>query len=278
MDGYVYFGKKEIDAMKHCKIISFQSTGYNEVDLDYATEKGIGVCSILDYCTQETAENTMALMLNLLRGIRHYDRSVQQDKVWDYLVAKDLHLKRIAGQVLGIAGLGRIGQSVARKALGFDMSVIAYDPYLSRETIEAEGCACAESLEALCREADVISLHVPLTEENRHLINARSLSWMKPSALLLNFSRGLVVDNDALYEALSEGRLAGAALDAHVPEPPDFAHPLYRLDNVLLSPHIAGNSEDALRRMSLKLAEGIDDVLSGRVPDSCANKKELYGG
>ena len=101
---------------------------------------------------------------------------------------------------------------------------------------------------------------------------------MKPTALLLNFSRGLVVDSDALYGALSEGRLAGAALDAHVPEPPDFSHPLYQLENVLLSPHIAGNSVDALRRMSLKLAEGIDDVLCGRVPDSCANKKELYGG
>ena len=110
IDGYVYFGKKELDAAKKCRILSFQSTGYNEVDLDYATEKGIGVCSILDYCTQETAENTMALMLSLLRGIRFYDRSVQQDKVWDYLVAKDLHLKRISGQTLGIAGLGRIGR------------------------------------------------------------------------------------------------------------------------------------------------------------------------
>ena len=128
IDGYVHFGKKEIDAMDHCKVISFQSTGYNEADLDYAREKGIAVCSILDYCTQETAESAMALMLNLQRGIRQYDRSVQQDHVWDYQVVPGL--KRIAGQVMGIAGLGRIGQSVARKALAFDMEVIAYDPFL----------------------------------------------------------------------------------------------------------------------------------------------------
>ena len=116
IDGYVHFGKKEIDAMDHCKVISFQSTGYNEADLDYAKEKGIAVCSILDYCTQETAESAMALMLNLQRGIRQYDRSVQQDHVWDYQVVPGL--KRIAGQVMGIAGLGRIGQSVAPQGAG----------------------------------------------------------------------------------------------------------------------------------------------------------------
>ena len=132
IDGYVHFGKKEIDAMDHCKVISFQSTGYNEADLDYAKEKGIAVCSILDYCTQETAESAMALMLNLQRGNRQYDRRVQQDHVWDYQVVPGL--KRIAGQVMGIAGLGRLGQSGARHAQSFAMEgVAAAHPLLVNE-------------------------------------------------------------------------------------------------------------------------------------------------
>ena len=117
VNSYVYFGKKEIDALKKCKVISFQSTGYNEVDLEYAEEKGVAVVSILDYCTQETAENAFAMMLCLQRAIRIYDRSVQVDKEWNYLAAQ--HLQRIEGQTMGIVGLGRIGQSVARTALKF---------------------------------------------------------------------------------------------------------------------------------------------------------------
>ena len=167
IDGYVHFGKKEIDAMDHCKVISFQSTGYNEADLDYAREKGIAVCSILDYCTQETAESAMALMLNLQRGIRQYDRSVQQDHVWDYQVVP--HLKRIAGQVMGIAGLGRIGQSVARKAQAFDMEVIAYDPFLPPAIAENLGVKLVD-FDTLLAESDVLSLHMNLTDENYHCL------------------------------------------------------------------------------------------------------------
>ena len=264
-----------LDAGAKLEAVGENGVGVDNIDVAYATAKGIPVLTTGQANLWSAAEHTVFAMGALLKRIPYYDTRMREG---NWKSRDDGGVFDAAGKTFGIIGFGRIGRDVAGIVKAFRMKVIAYDPYLSRETIEAEGCACAESLEALCREADVISLHVPLTEENRHLINARSLSWMKPSALLLNFSRGLVVDNDALYEALSEGRLAGAALDAHVPEPPDFAHPLYRLDNVLLSPHIAGNSEDALRRMSLKLAEGIDDVLSGRVPDSCANKKELYGG
>ena len=134
INGYIYFGKKELDALKRCRVISFQSTGYNEVDMAYATEKGIGIVSIEDYCTQETAENAIALMLCLQRGLRIYDRSVQVDKEWIYDKAPGL--KRIEGQVMGIVGLGRIGRSVAKKAHGLDMRVIAYDPFVPAETAD----------------------------------------------------------------------------------------------------------------------------------------------
>ena len=157
------------------------------------------------------------------------------------------------------------------------MDVLVYDAYLCRAPIEAMGYLYAESMDELCEKADVISLHMPLTKENTHIINEHTLSLMKPSAFVMNFSRGLMVDEDALYRALKEKKIAAAALDAFSPEPPNFSHPLYSLDNVLLFPHTAGISEDARKRMSIQVSKGIDDVLSGRIPECCANKKEVFG-
>lgn len=169
-----------------------------------------------------------------------------------------------------------IGQMVAELAKAFRMEVLVFDPFLPREKIESMGCRWAETFDDLCRQSDVISLHMPLTPENTHMINDHSLSLMKPTAFVINFSRGMMVDLDALYRALAEKKIAGAALDAFTPEPPDFSHPIYKLDNVLLSPHTAGISEAARRRMSIQVAKGIDDVLSGRVPECCANKMEIF--
>lgn len=235
IDGYVYFGKKEIDAMKNCKVISFQSTGYNEADLEYAASKGIAVCSILDYCTQETAENTMALMLNLQRAIRQYDRSVQQDKVWDYGVVQ--HLRRIEGQTMGIAGLGRIGQSVAKKAKGFDMNVIAYDPYLPPEIAEGLGVELVD-FDELLAESDVISIHMNLTEDNYHMFNKETFRKCKKQPIIVNEGRGALVSDDDLLWALEEGYVRGAALDMLESENPDLNNcKLLGRDDVLLTPH-----------------------------------------
>lgn len=243
INGYVYFGKKELDTMKHCKVLSFQSTGYNEVDLEYATERGIAVCSILDYCTQETAENAMALMLNLQRGIRRYDKSVQQDKVWDYLVAKDMHLRRIAGQTMGIAGLGRIGQSVARKAMSFDMPVIAYDPYLPPEIAEKLGVKLVD-FDALLEQSDVISIHMNLTDENFHIFNKDAFKKMKKQPIIINEGRGALICDDDLLWALDQGLIRGAGLDMLESENPDLSQcKLLGRDNVLLTPHSGYYSE-----------------------------------
>lgn len=251
VDGYVYFGKKEIDAMDHCKVISFQSTGYNEADLEYAAEKGVCVCSILDYCTQETAENTMALMLNLERAIRQYDRSVQVDRVWDYSAVK--HLRRIAGQVLGIVGLGRIGQSVARKAQAFDMEVIAYDPFLPREVAEKLGVELVE-LDTLLLKADVISLHMNLTDENYHMFNKETFMKCKKQPILVNEGRGALVSDDDLVWALDNGYIRGAALDMLESEDPDLSKcALLGRDNVLLTPH-CGYFSDTSNYLVAKLS------------------------
>lgn len=243
INGYVYFGKKELDALEKCRIISFQSTGYNEVDLKYAEEKGIGVCSILDYCTQETAENAMALMLNLQRAIRLYDRSVQQDHVWDYLVARDMHLKRIEGQVMGIAGLGRIGQSVARKAQGFGMPVIAYDPFLPPEIAEKLGVKLVD-FDTLLAESDVISIHMNLTDENFHMFDREAFAKMKKRPIIVNEGRGALVSDEALVWALDNDLIRGAALDMLESENPDLSDcKLLGRENVLLTPHSGYYSE-----------------------------------
>lgn len=251
INGYVYFGKKEIDAMKHCKVISFQSTGYNEADLEYAASKGIAVCSILDYCTQETAENAMALMLNLQRAIRQYDRSVQQDRVWDYGVVQ--HLRRIEGQVMGIAGLGRIGQSVAKKAQGFDMPVIAYDPYLPPEIAEKLGVRLVD-FDTLLAESDVISIHMNLTEENYHIFNKETFKKCKKQPIIVNEGRGALISDDDLLWALDEGLVRGAALDMLESENPDLNNcKLLGRDDVLLTPH-SGYFSDTSNYLVAKLS------------------------
>ena len=251
INGYVYLGKKEIDAMPKCKVISFQSTGYNEADLDYAKEKGIAVCSILDYCTQETAESAMALMLNLQRGIRQYDRSVQQDHVWDYQVVPGL--KRIAGQVMGIAGLGRIGQSVARKAQAFDMEVIAYDPFLPPTIAENLGVKLVD-FDTLLAESDVLSLHMNLTEENYHMFNKEAFMKCKKHPIIVNEGRGPLICDDDLVWALDNGYIRGAALEMVESEDPDLSTcPLVGRDDVLLTPH-SGYYSDTSNYLVAKLS------------------------
>ena len=251
IDGYVYFGKKEIDAMKHCKVISFQSTGYNEADLEYAASKGIAVCSILDYCTQETAENTMALMLNLERAIRQNDRSVQVDKVWDYSVVQ--HLRRISGLTLGICGLGRIGQAVAKRSLAFEMQVIAYDPFLPPKIAEDLGVKLVD-LDTLLAESDIISLHMNLTDENYHMFNKETFKKCKKNPSIVNEGRGALINDDDLLWALENGYIRGAALDMLESENPDLSTcDLLGRDDVLLTPH-SGYFSDTSNYLVAKLS------------------------
>ena len=212
IDGYVHFGKKEIDAMDHC---------------------------------------AMALMLNLQRGIRQYDRSVQQDHVWDYQVVP--HLKRIAGQVMGIAGLGRIGQSVARKALAFDMEVIAYDPFLPPAIAENLGVKLVD-FDTLLAESDVLSLHMNLTDENYHMFNKEAFMKCKKHPIIVNEGRGPLICDEDLVWALDNGYIRGAALDMVESEDPDLdTCPLVGRDDVLLTPH-SGYYSDTSNYLVAKLS------------------------
>lgn len=254
MYGYVYLDREKIDAMPKCKVISFESTGFNEVDFDYATQKGITIVSIEDYCTQETAENAFTMMLCLQRATLLYNRSVQQDKEWS--VAAVLHLQRVEGQTMGIVGLGRIGRSVATKAHGFGMRVIAYDPYLPPEIAESVGVKLV-AFDTLLEEADVISIHMNLTEENVHMFNKETFRKMKKKPILINEGRGPMICEADLAWALDEGLVRAAGLDMLESEVPDRAYlercPLLGRDNVILNPH-SGYTSDTSEYLVGKLS------------------------
>ncbi|MEG1633294.1 MAG: C-terminal binding protein [Oscillospiraceae bacterium] len=244
INGYVYLGEKELDAMKKCKVVSFQSTGFNAIDIDYATKKGIAVVSIEDYCTQETAENAMALMLCLQRGLITYNDSVQIDKEWIYDKAKDL--KRIEGQVMGIVGLGRIGQSVARKAKGFDMEVIAYDPFLPKSVAEGLGVKLVE-IDELLAVSDVISVHMNLTDDNVNFFNKEKFAKCLKKPIIINEGRGGMISEEDLAWALDEGLIKGAALDMLESEFPDLKEcKLMGRPNVIITPHCGFFSDTSM--------------------------------
>jgi len=263
-----------INAGEKLEAVAKNGIGVDNIDVACATEKKIAVLVTGPANTSSVAEHIIFAMGAFYKRIPYFNQAMHEG---NWKCRDEGGFYDVADRTFGVIGLGRIGGQVAQIAKVLKMNVLVYDAYMSREKIESMGYDYAESLEQLCRNADVISMHMPLTKENTHMINDESLSWMKPNALVMNFSRGPMVDEDALYRALVEKKIAGAALDAFIPEPPNFDHPLYKLDNVLLSPHTAGISEGARMRMSVNVAKGIDAVLSGEVPEYCANKKELYG-
>ena len=249
--GYVYLDKGKIDAMPKCRVVSFQLTGYNEIDFDYATSKGITIASVRDYCTQETAENAFAMMLCLQRATLVYNRAVQRDKVWSVNYASNL--QRVEGQTMGIVGLGRIGQSVARKAKGFDMDVIAYDPYIPIDVAESLGVRMVD-FDTILEQSDVISIHMNLTEENVHMFDRTAFSKMKKKPIIINEGRGPMISEEALAWALDEGLVRAAGLDMLECEIPTKEYletcPLLGRDNVIINPHSGYFSDTSERLVS----------------------------
>lgn len=247
VDWYCEFGKKEIDAMKKCKCISFASTAYNLADLDYAASKGIAVCSILDYCTQETAENGFAMMLSLQRGLPAYHRSIQDRLEWNEFAVD--HLQRVEGQTIGIVGLGRIGQSVVKKAHGFDMNVIAYDPYLPPEVADKVGAKLVD-FETILSDSDVISIHMNLTPENTYMFNKDVFMRCKKKPIIINEGRGLMIKEDDLAWALDNGYVRAAGLDMLESEAPDLTKcKLVGRENVIINPHAGYRSDTSFYLM-----------------------------
>lgn len=251
-----------IDAGKRLRLISNYGVGYNNIDTAYAREKGIAVTNTPRSVCNPTAELAMALMLALARRVAECDRRIRTEKESLWGTMKNLGAS-LENKTLGIVGMGNIGKNVARKAEAFGMRVI----YYNRRT-EVSGYRRVP-LDSLLQEADFVSLHTPLTTETRHLIGARELSLMKPTAMLINTARGAVIDETALADALKQKRIAGAALDVFENEP-HVTDVLYRLDNVVLTPHVGTGTIDTRIAMAEEALANIRNFFQG-TPSNVVN-------
>lgn len=262
--------KPVVRASPKLKIVARHGVGVDAVDVEECTRLGIVVTTTGDANSEAVSEHAFAGLLAVARWLAIADASVKSAK-WERqrLVGVELY-----GKVLGLIGLGRTGARMARHSRGFDMRVLAYDPYVDAETAQKLNVSLVD-LETLLRRSDFISIHAPLTEQTRSLIGQAEFGLMKPSAILVNTARGGLVDEGALYEALASRRIAGAALDVFAQEPLPPDHPLTRLDNVLCSPHMAGVTEESLMRMSMRAADNILCVLRGERPMFVVNPEVL---
>jgi len=240
------------------KVVSMHGVGVDHVDLEAAARKGLIVANCPGANDQAVADLAIGLMVAIARQIPFVDQDVRNGKWGRY------HGSELWKKTLGLIGLGRIGRGVAKRALGFDMQVLAYDPYVDEGQAAGIGVRLA-SFEEVITAADFLSLHAALTEETRHMLGKSELERMKPSAFLINTARGGLVDEKALYAALAEGRLAGAGLDAFAAEPPTGS-PLLKLENVVLTPHIGAHTQEAIERVGVLAAQNVVQALQTGEP------------
>lgn len=257
-------------------IVSF-GVGYDHIDVDAASERGIYVANAAGANAESVAEHTFALILCLTRKICNLNSFIRSGKwvkreetgIPEQFVPRDLE-----GKTIGIIGLGAIGRKVAKISRGFNMRVLGYDPYIAPETAREIGVELVE-LETLLKESDIVTLHVPLTRETRSMIGYRELCLMKPTAYLINTSRGPVVDEEALIRALEERKIAGAGLDVFSQEPISPENPLLKFDNVIVTPHCAGGSKEALDMTAAVVSEEAVRILKDQVPRNLVNRVKL---
>jgi D-3-phosphoglycerate dehydrogenase len=248
--------------LPRCKAIGRFGLGVDNIDTKTAAELGIVVTYVPDYCMHEVSDHAMALLLALARKIPFSNKLVQSGR-WEMPAVAPL--RRLAGQVLGLIGLGNIPRALVPKARAFGFDVIAYDPYAAKEVFASCGVE-AVSLETLFARSDAISVHAPLTPATRGLVDAAAFARMKPGAVIVNTARGPLIDEQALLAALDSGRLGGAALDVVATEPLPKDSPLLGRDNVILTPHTAFYSLEALDELQTKCATDVASVLSGQPP------------
>jgi D-3-phosphoglycerate dehydrogenase len=258
-----------VAAGERLRVIGRYGVGTDNIAVDEATRRGIPVTNVPVYCTDEVAEHVLAMLLAHVRGLVPYDRAVRRG---DWSLATGLPTGRVAGRTLGIIGFGAIGQTLARKARGLDLEVIAHD---ADEARVREGGAEPVGLLELARRADFVSVHVPLIETTRGLIDREFLGAMKPSAYVFNAARGAIVDHDALLWALRSGEIAGAGIDVFEPERLPADHPLLAEERLLATPHTAFYSDESMRDLARLAAENVAAVLAGREPASLVNPQRL---
>ncbi|MGH7353296.1 MAG: C-terminal binding protein [Candidatus Rokuibacteriota bacterium] len=265
--------KRIIDGLERCRVIALGSVGVDSVDVAAATARGIPVTNVPDPFIEEVADHALMLILATFRRLVVQDRIVREGR-WKEGRPMLLKLPRLMGQTLGFVAFGHVARAVAVRARGFGVRMLAYDPYVEELVLSQHGVQPA-SLEEVLGQSDIVSMHAPSTPDAHHLLTEEHFRQMKPTALFVNTGRGPTVDERALVKALQEGWIAGAGLDVLEQEPPEPSNPLLRMDNVILTAHVASASArfDPARRR--RVGREIALVLSGRWPRSCVNPSVL---
>jgi len=262
---------KVIESLENCKVITRYGIGVDTIDMDAATRKGIMVCNVPDFCVDEVASHALTLSLCLIRKVA---LSAYRVREGEWSVTSLYPIRRISGLTLGIVGFGHIGKNLANKAKCLGFKVMVFDPYISDEDAKKEG-VILDSLEVILKESDIISLHAPLTKNTKGIIGKEQFKLIKPTAYLVNVSRGPIVDEEALIEALQEGHIAGAGLDVLMEEPPSMDNPLLKMENVIITAHSAWYSQEAIDELQYKAAQNVAMALSGKIPKALLNHEVL---
>jgi D-3-phosphoglycerate dehydrogenase len=260
-----------LEGAPRCLIVAQFGTGVDHIPVDVATRLGILVANVPDYCLDEVSDHALALLLASARRIVDLSRATRAG-IWDSRAGS--YLPRVRGQTLGLIGYGAIGRKLAPKAAALGLRIIAYTPRITVDAVAPYGTATQE-LDEVLRTADFISVHARLTPETRGLIGERELRLMKPTATLINTARGPIIDETALVRALTEGWIAGAALDVLSQEPPDPSHPLLTLDNTIVTPHVAFASAASDVDMRTFAVEQVLQALLGERPKNLVNPEVL---
>ena len=268
---YASITSEVMDALPGLRVIGRYGVGVDSVDVDAATERGIAVCNVPDYGTESVSDHAIGLALSAARGIPRLDRGVRAGS-FDLAAVRPLY--QTTGRVFGVIGVGLIGTATARKAKGIGYEVIGHDIKAAPGEASFHG-APSVSLEELLERSQVVSLHVPLTDQTRHMIGPKQFAKMRSDAFVVNTSRGSVIDTDALVEALRTRTILGAAIDVHEEEPVPLDHPLMRFDSVVLTPHLAWYTEESYDQLKRRTAQNVVDVVAGRMPRNIVNPEVL---
>lgn len=262
--------RRVIEGMPYLKIASRYGIGVDNVDVDSATERGVMVTNVPDYGLDEVADHAFTLMLAITKKLFIMDKSLKQG-LWFEVQSKVKPLNSPSSQVLGLLGFGNIARRVALRAKPFGYKVIAYDPWVKRWDFALQGVEMVDNLKDLLQRSDAVSIHVSLGPTSRHMIGEEELRMMKPSACLINTSRGQVIVQEALVRALKEGVIAGAALDVYESEPLPPHDSLRNLENTILTPHLAWYTEQSQTRLRREASKAVADALEGRKPEFLVN-------
>lgn len=266
---YVPISREVIEYLPQLKVIGCYGIGVDMVDLKAATEHGIYVVNVPDYCIEEVSNHTFALIMALQRKIVEFNEMVKKQYIWDFNVLRPIYC--LQGKTLGIIGFGKIPQNLIKKVIEFGLKVLVSDPFIDK-SFEKEYPIKIIGLRQLLMKSDYISIHTPLNENTKHMISYNEFKLMKNSAYIINTARGPIIDENALIDALLNKKIAGAALDVTETEPIEKTNPLLKMSNVIITPHIAFYSEESLKKLQTKAAQNVADILLGKEPINLVNK------